>query len=302
MPEEDLAFTSTWEDLKYTITYIVNDEKVVHEYLFGAEVAPYEVTEAPAGLVFDGWLGTIPSTMPAENIVVSAIFKAAAYTVTYLDADGNVYEAYSVAYGAEIPVPAINPDKAFHNFVKWDNIPESMPNHDVTITPVFEPVEVRLIPVEGSTTVIDRDRKIIYGLREGLNPKVLDELFLDYEGDGNLVIKPVTEGTSRYGTGAVVELYNNADGTLVESFHIVVFGDLNGDSYINGIDVSIVTDEAFWITDWSDEDSENYDEFRTIAAKFENDEAIGSNNVSNIKNYVISLVDIDQTTGKIDRS
>ena len=43
----------------------------------------------------------------------------------------------------------------------------------------------------------------------------------------------------------VVELYDNADGSLVETFHIVVFGDLNGDSHVNGLDVSIATDEAF---------------------------------------------------------
>lgn len=303
MPEEDLAFASTWEDVKYTITYIVNDNKIVHEYLFGEVVTPYEITEAPAGLVFDSWLGTIPETMPAENVVVSAVFKAAAYTATYLDADGNVYESYSVAYGAEIPVPATNPEKAFHEFVEWDNIPETMPNYNVTIKPVFAPIDVRLIPSDGSTTVIDRERMIIYGLEENLTAKVLDDLFLDYEGDGTLVIKPVTEGTSRYGTGAVVELYNNADGSLVETFHIVVFGDLNGDSVVNGIDVSIASDEAFWITDWSLEGSDEYNEYRTIAANLDSkNSVIDSTDVSNIKNYVLSLVDIDQTTGKIVRS
>ncbi len=303
MPEESLAFTSTWEDVKYTITYIVNDTKIVHEYFFGEDVTPYEVTEAPAGLVFDSWLGTIPETMPAENVVVSAVFKAAAYTVTYLDADGNVYESYSVAYGAKIPVPATTPEKEFHKFVEWDNIPETMPNYDVTIAPVFAPIDVRLIPVDGSSTVIDRERMIIYGLEENLTAKVLDDLFLDYEGDGTLVIKPVTEGTSRYGTGAVVELYDNADGSLAETFHIVVFGDLNGDSVVNGIDVSIASDEAFWISDWSLEGSDEYNEYRVIAANLDSkNSVIDSTDVSNIKNYVLSLVDIDQTTGKIVRS
>jgi hypothetical protein len=176
-----------------------------------------------------------------------------------------------------------------------------MPNHDVTITPVFEAIEVRLIPVEGSSTVIDRENGVIYGLQEILSAQILDELFLDYEGDGRLVINPVEGSTNRYGTGAVVELYDNADGSLVETFHIVVFGDLNGDSQVNGLDVSIANDEAFWITDWSIAGA-NYEVYKHIAADLDHNGSINTTDVSSIKNYVLSLVDIDQVEGKIVRS
>ncbi|MBR6785556.1 MAG: InlB B-repeat-containing protein, partial [Clostridia bacterium] len=301
MPEEDLAFTSTWEEVTYTITYVVNGNKTVHEYKFGDKVTALEVTESPAGLAFKGWSDAIPATMPAENITVSAIFEAAAYTVTYLDADGNVFVSYSVAFGAEIPVPADAPAKEFYTFMGWSAAPETMPAENVIITPIFEPVAVKLIAAPGSTTVIDRENMVIYGLEEGLSAKLLDDSFLDYEGDGTLVIKPVTEGTSRYGTGAVVELYDNADGSLVETFRIVVFGDLNGDSYVNGIDVSIASDEAFWLTDWSLE-GENYEVYKLIAADLDHNGFIDTTDVSSIKNYVLSLVDIDQVEGKIVRS
>ena len=301
MPEEDLAFTSTWEEVTYTITYVVNGDKIVHEYKFGEKVTAYEVTEAPAGLAFKGWSDAIPATMPAENLTVSAIFEAAAYTVTYLDADGNVFVSYSVAFGAEIPVPTDAPVKEFNTFKGWSAAPATMPAENVTITPIFEPIPVRLVAAPGSTTVIDRDNMVIYGLEEGLSAKLLDDSFLDYEGDGTLVIKPVAEGTSRYGTGAVVELYDNADGSLVETFYIVVFGDLNGDSYVNGIDVSIASDEAFWLTDWSLE-GENYEVYKLIAADLDHNGFIDTTDVSSIKNYVLSLVDIDQVEGKIVRS
>ena len=175
-----------------------------------------------------------------------------------------------------------------------------MPAENITIAPIFEPVPVRLVAAPGSTTVIDRDNMVIYGLDVGLTAKILDDNFLDYEGDGTLVIKPVTEGTSRYGTGAVVELYDNADGSLVETFHIVVFGDLNGDSHVNGLDVSIASDEAFWITDWSLE-GENFEVYKLIAADLDHNGFIDTTDVSNIKNYVLSLVDIDQVEGKVVR-
>ena len=301
MPENDLEFTSTWEDVTYTITYVVNGDKIVHNYKFGDNVTAYEVTEAPAGLTFKGWSDTIPATMPAENITVSAIFEAAAYTVTYLDAEGNVFVSYSVAFGAAIPVPADAPAKEFYTFKGWSAAPATMPAENITIEPIFEPVPVRLIAAPGSTTVIDRDNMVIYGLDIGLSAKILDDNFLDYEGDGTLVIKPVTEGTSRYGTGAVVELYDNADGSLVEAFHIVVFGDLNGDSHVNGLDISIASDEAFWITDWSLE-GENFEVYKLIAADLDHNGFIDTTDVSNIKNYVLSLVEIDQVAGKIVRS
>ncbi len=301
MPENDLEFTSTWEDVTYTITYVVNGDKIVHNYKFGDKVTAYEVTEAPAGLTFKGWSDTVPATMPAENITVSAIFEAAAYTVTYLDAEGNVFVSYSVAFGAEIPVPADAPAKEFYTFKGWSAAPATMPAENITIEPIFEPVPVRLIAAPGSTTVIDRDNMVIYGLDIGLSAKILDDNFLDYEGDGTLVIKPVTEGTSRYGTGAVVELYDNADGSLVETFHIVVFGDLNGDSHVNGLDVSIASDEAFWITDWSIE-GENFEVYKLIAADLDHNGFIDTTDVSNIKNYVLSLVEIDQVAGKVVRS
>ncbi len=302
MPEEDLEFTSTWEDEIYTITYIVGDQEIVQEYKLGDTVTAYEVTTAPAGLVFDKWSAEIPATMPAKNIVVSAVFKAAAYTVTYLDADGNVFVSYSVAFDAVVPVPTEAPEKEFYTFAGWSDVPATMPNHDVTISPVFNPVEVKLVAAPGSTTVIDRENGYIYGLEEMLTAKILDDDFLDYEGDGKLVIKPAPSGSSRYGTGAVVELYSNVDGSLVESFTIIVFGDLNGDSVVNGLDVSIADDEAFYITEWSLEGSDDYAAHLVFAANLDKNAVIDNIDVNIIKHHTLGVAEIDQTTGKLVRS
>ena len=302
MPEEDLEFTSTWEEVVYTITYIVGDQEIVQEYKLGDIVTAYEVTTAPAGLVFDKWSSEIPATMPEKNIVVSAVFKAAAYTVTYLDAEGNVFVSYSVAFDAVVPVPTDAPEKEFYEFAGWADVPATMPNHDVTIRPVFNPVEVKLVEAPGSSTVIDRENGYIYGLEEMLTAKILDEDFLDYEGDGKLVIKPAPTGTNRYGTGATVELYSNVDGSLVESFTIIVFGDLNGDSVVNGLDVSIADDEAFYITEWSLEGSKHYEAYYVFAANLDHNAVIDNVDVTIIKHHTLGVAEIDQTTGNLIRS
>ena len=303
MPEEDLTFTSVWEDEIYTITYIVGDSEFVQEYKLGETVTAYEVTNAPAGLVFDKWSAEIPATMPAKNIVVSAVFKAAAYTVTYLDANGDVFVSYSVAFDAVVPVPTEAPEKEFYTFAGWADVPATMPNHDVTISPVFNPIEVKLVAVAGSTTIIDRENGYIYGLEEQLTAKILDDNYLDYEGNGDLVIKPAPTGSNRYGTGAVVELYDKENGDLVETFTIIVFGDLNGDSVANGLDVSIADDEAFYITEWSLEGSEEYVDYLVFAANLDNTNAVIDNiDVNIIKHHTLGVAEIDQTTGKLIRS
>ena len=74
--------------------------------------------------------------------------KSNACTITYTDAEGNVYETFKVAEGAKAPKPAISPSKASdegykYNFSAWSyndaawNFAEQTVNEDVTLTPAF---------------------------------------------------------------------------------------------------------------------------------------------------------------------
>ena len=180
-----------------------------------------------------------------------------------------------------------------------------MPNHDVTILPVFEPIKVQLVAAPGSTTVTDRENGYIYGLEEMLTAKILDDDYLDYEGDGTLVIKPAPTGTNRYGTGAVVELYDNADGSLVETYTIIVFGDLNGDARINATDDSIICQEiaATNFDDiWSYDILPGYDKYKVIAADLNRDGLVNATDRSTISNITLGSEMVDQKTREIIRA
>ncbi len=295
MPAENLTFNATWTEAKYTITYIVNDKKDVKTYKFG------EAVEAPAdpvvaGMNFTGWDTEIPVTMPAEDLIIIAVFEISVYEVKYI-ADGVVFQQYSVAHGDEIPVPAEEPTKKFYKFVGWTEIPETMPAQDIEITAIFERVPVKLIPMEGSTTVIDDETMAIYGLDRYMTEAILRDSYLDVEGDGYFTVTPSKK--TACGTGTVIELYDNVTGELLETYTIVIFGDLNGDSNINNSDYSIALAEVDWFTAWSDPTSDEYDLYKTMAADFDEDEMIGRNEAEGINRFVLGAVDIDQTTGKV---
>ncbi len=140
---------------------------------------------------------------------------------------------------------------------------------------VYERVKVMLIPEQSPetadfevTTVIDRDGGtvddyvdgtsvwFVYGLQERLRENKLLNDYIDVQGDGRIEIeyREKDDGTTYApwtGTGTVINVYDNVTDELVESFYIIIFGDLNGDSFIQSADADIAEQEALGYTYWS---------------------------------------------------
>ena len=305
MPANDLALTSKWEAIEYTITYIVNGQKTVETYKYGDTVI------APADpvvdkMAFTGWSMEIPTTMPAENLIIIASFESTgtvdAYTVTFW-ADGVEFQKTLVKVGSEITLPTNSPTKEFYVFKGWKDVPAAMPANDIDIYAEFERVPVTLIPKAGSTTVIDRDNMVIYGLQERMSEATYNT-YLDVEGDGHFTVTATANG---FGTGTVVELYDNVTGQLLETYYVVIFGDLNGDSRVNATDVSLANDEVLSVTGWSLKqvysngvlvDNPDYKVYMTMAADLNGDGRIDSIDTSIISNRALALTYIDQVTGR----
>ena len=305
MPANDLALTSKWEAIEYTITYIVNGQKTVETYKYGDTVI------APADpvvdkMTFTGWSMEIPTTMPAENLIIIASFESTgtvdAYTVTFW-ADGVEFQKTLVKVGSEITLPTNSPTKEFYVFKGWKDVPAAMPANDIDIYAEFERVPVTLIPKAGSTTVIDRDNMVIYGLQERMSEATYNT-YLDVEGDGHFTVTATANG---FGTGTVIELYDNVTGQLLETYYVVIFGDLNGDSRVNATDVSLANDEVLSVTGWSLKqvysngvlvDNPDYKVYMTMAADLNGDGRIDSIDTSIISNRALALAYIDQVTGR----
>ena len=71
--------------------------------------------------------------MPAEDVVVTGTFTVNSYTVTFLYGD-EVLHTEKVNYGDPIPLPDIK-DK-FGCVYQWQNVPETMPAHDISLQAV----------------------------------------------------------------------------------------------------------------------------------------------------------------------
>ena len=131
----DLTLTAKWQINRYTITF---------DTAGGSEVAPitqdYGTTiTAPAnpaktGYTFAGWDKTIPTTMPAGDMTITARWQVNQYTITFKPENGGQDIVIKQDYGTAITAPA-NPTKTGYTFAGWDKtIPTTMPAENMTIT------------------------------------------------------------------------------------------------------------------------------------------------------------------------
>ena len=139
MPAENMTVTAQWEINRYTITF---------DAAGGSEIAPITqdygtAITAPAdptreGYTFIGWDREIPTTMPAENMTVTAQWEINRYTITFDTAGGSEIAPITQDYGTAITAPA-DPTREGYTFIGWDReIPTTMPAENMTITAQWE--------------------------------------------------------------------------------------------------------------------------------------------------------------------
>ena len=161
MPAHDVTITGTFTVNKYKLTYKV-DGGVYKQYdiEYGASITP-ETAPTKEGYTFSGW-SEIPSTMPANDLIISGTFTINTYKLTYT-LDGEVYKTYDIEYGASI-TPEVAPTKEGYTFSGWSYIPSTMPAHDVTVTGTFAKVKKNTYQL---TYMVDGEVFKSYTLEEG---------------------------------------------------------------------------------------------------------------------------------------
>ena len=305
------TYVATWEAIadKYTVTFISNGEEYEKFTMAVGEVIDFPSEPYVEGSTFDGWYdangvklveGTI---MPAADVVYTARFVTTGYTVRFYQYEASehgpagvenpqfidyTYTA-GVKYGDEIVLPATptTVNMNHYTFLGWFDADgnkyeagATMPaladgETELKLYPRYERITVKLVPADGTTTVIERyttgkvivkeqladntvtdtvyqpatagdySRWFIYGLPgsrlSGTNIK--NGKYFAVKGDGRFVITPVNG--NGYGTGALVQVYDCATGedVLVEQFYIVYFGDLDGDAKVTSFDLTLAKTE-----------------------------------------------------------
>lgn len=172
MPNDDVTVTGTFTANKYNLTYKVDGE-VYQTYLleYGTPITP-EAEPTKEGYTFSGW-SYVPSTMPAEDVNVVGTFTVNQYTITYM-IDGEKYASVTVDFNSKI-VPPTPPSKDGFDFA-WEEYPETMPAHDITINGAYTTTGILSIAIEsGKAKIFTLDGRQVDTPQKGINIIRMDD-------------------------------------------------------------------------------------------------------------------------------
>ena len=250
MPAENVNVTGSFTVNQYTITYMVDGEKYTEQtYDYNAVItAPAAPTKL--GSTFSGWID-LPATMPAEDITIGGSFELNKALVSFSlnGGIGTVPASIFDTVGTEITLPAQGDiTNGSREFLGWatsrdagaDDVLTSyaIPENGATLYAVWSEVKIELIAREGSNTYIDRNNGIIFGVDANISEAQLLNNFIAATGEGSI---EVSASSRRMGTGTVITLCD-ANGTELESYYLVVFGDIDGNGIINSSDMALAND------------------------------------------------------------
>lgn len=139
---DNITLYAKWAANTYTITF---------DTAGGSEIAPITqdygtvitAPEAPTreGYTFIGWDKEIPTTMPAENMTVTAQWEINQYTITFDTNGGSEIAPITQDYGTAITAPA-DPTREGYTFLGWDmEIPTTMPAENMTLKAKWKDIE-----------------------------------------------------------------------------------------------------------------------------------------------------------------
>lgn len=310
----DHTLFAHWTINKYNVTVTTDGNgtasaDLTEDVAYGTVVTL--TTQANEGYTFLAWESSAVTvadnafSMPDSAVTVNATFSANHYTIAF-DASGveQTMDAVDAQYDADVELPACTFERTGFAFLGWAltegaETPDfedaatvknltATADETVTLYAVWQDIQVELIAKEGSTTVIDPTNNFIYGLQLGIKKSELLNDYLDVIGNGRLVVVGDT-----IGTGTVVELYNDNTGELVDSYTLILFGDVSGDGIINSTDVTSVRNMNARLEDY---DLSNPYAF---AANVNPDTIINSSDVTTIRMLSAKIAEIDQVTREV---
>ena len=161
IPETSTTYYAHWTINSYTITFNTDGGSAISPIIqnYGTNITvPANPTKT--GHTFAGWDVSIPSTMPAENIVVTATWTINQYTITF-DANGGTFaennsSTYAITrdYGSAVAAPG-NPTRSGYTFNGWNaTIPSTMPAGSQTITAQWTKEDSGGLPCIAAGTLI----------------------------------------------------------------------------------------------------------------------------------------------------
>ena len=145
---------------QHTLTFVVDGETYAEYSLCEGDAITLPEQPEKEGYTFTGW-DNLPETMPAENVTVNAVFTVNKYKVFYY-LDRELYATQDVAYGATITPPEVKSNEAYV-FQGWQDVPATMPAHDINIYGAMKATSIAAVRGEGSSS--QREVYTLSGIR-----------------------------------------------------------------------------------------------------------------------------------------
>ena len=143
MPDGDVVINGTFTVKSYRIDWMVKGHQADGstagykwtDVNYGEPITAPNMTWTKEGYLFSGWQN-VPETMPADDIIIYGEWIKNFGTITWT-VDGETYATTTVTYGKPIAPPETDPEKTGYTFTGWQEVPEAMPQTDLTIEAAF---------------------------------------------------------------------------------------------------------------------------------------------------------------------
>ena len=122
MQDENITYIAQWQINTYHVAFMVDGEDKGADYEYGQTITPPEEVKEKdykKGYTFAGWSGTVPETMPAQNINLTAQWETIRYPITYF-LDGGSADRNPKSYTCEDnQIVLEQPTWSEHIFLGW---------------------------------------------------------------------------------------------------------------------------------------------------------------------------------------
>ncbi len=275
------------------------------------------------------------TTMPAESITLYAKWKEHEYTVVYLQPDDYVtYEteyaadityndkdAFSidyVDYNSNMTIPAGQPDIAYYDFIGWvdslgvvitndSTMPAASQSGAYYVYPSYQKIEVTIGEiVDENAEIVENDVPPVDGyIYNAGNQKTKAQIKAMFQPTGysDIIVTPLK---GKYcGTGTKVEIVDlskaaNEEGYVVETYYMIVCGDVTGDAISRSNDLEIVEEMLAleesardWYVKETVEDAEELCICFTLAADVNGDGIFNNDDAADIELFVYGIKEYD---------
>ena len=132
---DNITLYAQWKIEQYTITFQNTGDSTIAPITqdYGTDIT-HPADPTWTGYTFEGWDKEIPETMPAEDMVITAKWKEAKYTITYELDGGNNSENNPTGYSAsETPFTLATPTRKGYTFIGWTGSNGDTPEQTVTV-------------------------------------------------------------------------------------------------------------------------------------------------------------------------